>query len=282
MNPIEIKDIVRDDAQQNELDVQTGYAPEAGPHCAAANPHCPRRRRLKWALGLAVLGVIAVPGSFFVRANVFPPVFPVPSIEQTSEYQDATLLARAWQLPVAQQFQPAFQYQNNRTSCGPSSLANVSRSFGEVVDEAGVVRGSGKCWTGICFGGVTLDELSDLARLHPARKVTLLRDLGYDEFKQHLRQTNDPERRYIVNFQRGLLFGKGMGHHSPIGGYFERENLVFVLDVSERTKPFLVDAHRLFVAMNSVDPTSGKTRGLLLVEPRLPSTDLPHVVTEEK
>jgi len=256
MNPIEIKDI--------------------------GNPACPRRRRLKWALGLAALGAIAVPGSFFVRANVFPPVFPVPSIAETSEYQDASLLAKAWQLPVAQRFAATFQYQNNRTSCGPSSLANISRSLGEVADETGVVRGSGKCSTGICFGGVTLDELADLARLDPARKVTLMRDLSYDQFKQHLRQTNDPERRYIVNFHRGLLFGSGMGHHSPIGGYLEQEDLVFVLDVSERVKPFLVDSHRLFDAMTSFDSTNGKTRGLVLIEPRRPISDLRPVVTEEK
>src|SRR5258706_12046980 len=129
MNPIEIKDILRPDPELNELDIEIVYPPKTGPHCAGDPSGCPRRRRLKWALGLAALGVVAVPGSFFVRANVFPPVFPVTSIEQTSEYQDATLLARAWQLPVAQQFRPVFHYQNNRTSCGTSTLPNIDRSL---------------------------------------------------------------------------------------------------------------------------------------------------------
>src|SRR5258706_9715542 len=128
MNPIEIKDIVRPDPQLNELDIEVVYPPQMGPNCSGDHPRCPRRL-LKWALGLAALGLIAVPGSFFVRANVFPPVFPVTSIERTSEYQDATLLARAWQLPVAQQFRPVFHYQNNRTSCGTSTLPNIDRSL---------------------------------------------------------------------------------------------------------------------------------------------------------
>src|SRR5882757_4475569 len=101
MNPIEIKDVVRHD--------EIVYPPKAVPHCVGGDPHCPRRRRIKWALGLAALGAIAVPGSFFVRANVFPPVFPLPSIAETSEYQVASLLAKAWQLPVAQRFAATFQ-----------------------------------------------------------------------------------------------------------------------------------------------------------------------------
>ena len=82
----------------------------------------------------------------------------------------------------------------------------------------------------------------------------------------HVRDSNDPRRRYIVNFHRTPLYGQGHGHHSPIGGYLERENLVFVLDTNESYQPFLVDPRRLFEAMNTVDSTGGKKRGLLLVE----------------
>jgi hypothetical protein len=57
----------------------------------------------------------------------------------------------------------------------------------------------------------------------------------------HLRHSNDPQRRYIVNFDRAPLYGQGRGHHSPIGGYLEREDLAFVMDTNESYKPFLVD-----------------------------------------
>ena len=67
----------------------------------------------------------------------------------------------------------------------------------------------------------------------------------------------------MINFHRRPLFGAGGGHHSPIGGYLEPEDLVFVLDVNERFGPWLVSSDRLFEAMDSVDSSSGMKRGLL-------------------
>lgn len=228
----------------------------------------PTTRRSYWrAVALLIaLVLVGVPASFFVRARFFPPTFDVPSIRARPEYQDQALLARAWALPAAQSVKPKFIYQSNGSTCGPTSLANVFRSLGEEVDEKGVLKDTGMCWTGACFDGLTLDELAQLAQGRGAHKVTVLRDLDYDAFLAELRRSNDPVRRYVVNFQRGLLFAKGTGHHSPIGGYLERENLVFVLDVNHDFGPWLVDARRLFDAMNSVDSSSGKKRGLLLIE----------------
>jgi hypothetical protein len=70
--------------------------------------------------------------------------------------------------------------------------------------------------------------------------VTVLRDLDLAAFREHLRRANDPSRRYVVNFDRGVLFGTGAGHHSPIAGYLVDEDLVLVLDVNERYGPWLV------------------------------------------
>jgi hypothetical protein len=56
-----------------------------------------------------------------------------------------------------------------------------------------------------------------------------LRDLSEDQFLEHLRRSNDPARRYIVNFDRAQIFGAGVGHHSPIGGDLAAEDLAFVL-----------------------------------------------------
>ena len=38
-----------------------------------------------------------------------------------------------------------------------------------------------------------------------------------------------------------------------------------MLDVLDQYKPFLVPADRLYAAMNTVDPETGRTRGLLRV-----------------
>lgn len=56
----------------------------------------------------------------------------------------------------------------------------------------------------------------------------------------------------------------GVGHFSPIGGYLEAEDLVFVLDVNSDFQPWLVERKRLFDAVNTLDGT--KKRGFLLIE----------------
>jgi hypothetical protein len=112
--------------------------------------------------------------------------------------------------------------------------------------------------------GLSLDELAEVTRLKTTRSVTVLRDLSPDQFQQHLRRANETGRRYIVNFSRKEIFGAGAGHHSPIGGYLEAEDLVFVLDVNRDFQPWLIERARLFSAIDTWDGTN--KRGLLLIE----------------
>jgi hypothetical protein len=166
---------------------------------------------------------------------------------------------------VARTFPRSLLYQSNGSLCGPSSVANIARSLGEPATEDSVLAGTGLCWSGMCFMGLSLDEVAGLARTKTGRRVEVVRDFSYDQFRQHLARFNDPARRYLVNFHRGLLFGKGNGHHSPVGGYLEAENLVLVLDVNGSFEPWLVTPERLFKAVDSVDSSTGKKRGLLLI-----------------
>jgi hypothetical protein len=223
-----------------------------------------RLRALRIALlGLATL--IAIPASLAIRSTFFAPRLDVPSIQGQSSYQDAALLERAWQLPVARTFHQHLLYQANGSLCGPASVANVQRSFGNASASVdAVLEGTGKCWSGVCFMGLTLDELAEITRQATGRKVTLLRDLSLEQFREELRHVNDLGRRYIVNFSRAPLFAQGGGHHSPIGGYLEADDLVLVLDVNEKFKPWLVESERLFAAMNTAD--GDKKRGLLRIE----------------
>jgi len=145
-------------------------------------------------------------------------------------------------------------------------LANILRSFGgEPADtEKKVLAHTTKCWSGICFFGLSLDELADATRTATKRSVTVLRDLTPEAFRDELGHVNDPSRRYVINFSRAPIFGSGVGHHSPIGGYLEAKDLVLVLDVNEKFKPWLVERSRLYDAMNTVD--GDKKRGLLRIE----------------
>lgn len=214
---------------------------------------------------LSLATLIAVPASMIVRGVFFPPQLDVPSIKGESTYQDAALLERAWQLPVAARYRAGLLYQENGSVCGPASIANVQRSLGTArasVDT--VLAGTGKCWTGICWMGLSLDDLAEVARQATGRKVTVLRDLSLDQFREELRHVNDPARRYVANFARAPLFSQGTGHHSPLAGYLETEDLVLVLDVNEKFKPWLVKSERLFEAVDTAD--GDQKRGLLRIE----------------
>lgn len=218
---------------------------------------------MKSARILVVLAVLCLAGAgaFIVGS----PAKISPDAIQSSVVQKTTLIDSAWHLPVAASFRREITWQSNGSRCGPASVANTLRSIGEdETTEAAVLEGTGKCWSGFCIIGLTLDELAEVARTKTRREVTVLRDLTEAEFREHMKRTNDPSRRYIVNFTREKIFGAGGGHHSPIGGYLKAEDMVFVLDVNENYKPWLVKRERLFSAMNTLD--GGKKRGLLLIE----------------
>jgi len=222
------------------------------------------RRRIVLAL---VAMVVAALTFVILRATVLAPRFDVPSIAATPVYKDPALLDRAWALPVASTFDRRVASQSNGSVCGPASVANILRSLGASgATQATVLDGSGKCGTGFCVMGLTLDDLAEVAQKKTSKKVTVVRDITIDELRAHLRRSNDPSRRYLINFHRGLLFGKGHGHHSPIAGYLEAEDLTFVLDVNGDFGPWLVSTERLFRAMDTIDSSSGKKRGLLVFE----------------
>jgi hypothetical protein len=206
----------------------------------------------------ALLGASAL--ALLIEQTKVPPQAIASSVTRSPE-----LIDRAWRLPAAATFNRQLIWQSNGSRCGPAAVANAYRSLGETATtESMVLAGTGRCWTGFCIIGLTLDELADVARANTSRKITVLRDLGEEEFREHLRRSNDPGRRYIVNFNRQRIFGAGAGHHSPIGGYLEPEDLVFILDVNAEFQPWLVERTRLFAAVNTLD--GDKKRGLLLIE----------------
>lgn len=192
----------------------------------------------------------------------------VVSIERDATYKDSSLLLKAWALPVAALYQKGgLEEQRNKSFCGPTTVVELLRSLGQPADQAHVLDGTGtKTTFGLVWGGLTLDELAEIVRKKSGRPVTVLRDLDLATFRQHLARANDPGRRYLVNFSRGPLFGRGGGHHSPIGGYLAAEDLVLVLDVNGEYKPWLVKSERLFAAIDTVDKQTKKKRGLLLID----------------
>src|SRR5437899_5433760 len=102
------------------------------------------------AAGLLGAGVLVV-GQSHVPAKAI-----ASSVTRTPE-----LMERAWRLPVAATFNRQLTWQSNGSRCGPAALANVYRSLGDsAITEAKVLAGTGRCWTGVCILGLTLDELA--------------------------------------------------------------------------------------------------------------------------
>jgi hypothetical protein len=191
----------------------------------------------------------------------------VASIETRADFRDPALLRAAWRLPVASAYssQP-FEYQVNPSFCGPASAANLLRSIGIDMSQDEVIDGTQyDSMIGVLVGGMTLDQFADLMRDRTHADVTVIRDATLTEFREHLKLANDPARRYVVNFHRGPLFGRGHGHFSPILGYDVEHDLVFVGDVNREYRPFLVSSERLWNAANTLDSATGKNRGLLAV-----------------
>jgi hypothetical protein len=214
------------------------------------------------SVAVVLLGATALlgAGALVVNQSRVSPQAIASSVTRTP-----ALIERAWRLPVAATFGHQLIWQSNASRCGPAAVANAYRSLEEPANtEDKVLAGTGQCWTGACILGLTLDELAEVARAKTNRRITVLRDLSEEQFREHLRRSNDPGRRYIVNFSRERIFGAGVGHHSPIGGYLEPEDLVFILDVNADYQPWLVERTRLFAAVNTLD--GDKKRGLLLIE----------------
>jgi hypothetical protein len=182
------------------------------------------------------------------------------SIRSSPSYQRPDLLQKAWELPVAKLYFPLLS-QGFMSICGPTSVANVLRSM-RVPAKKNPLRGFG-------LRPMSLDQLASESAevVPPGWQVRAVRPQTVDEMRHELRASNDQGRRYIINFARWSLFGGGGGHHSPLGGFLEDEDLAFVLDVNPGFGPWLVSPQRLFEAMNTrADWSTGQTRGLARFE----------------
>jgi hypothetical protein len=184
----------------------------------------------------------------------------LPSIRSNPSWQRPDLLEKAWALPVAKRYAPLLS-QGFTSICGPTSVANVLRSIG--------VRAGKNPLRGFGFRPMSLEQLArEAGEVVPAPWISrAVRPATVEALRVELRASNDERRRFVTNFARASLFGGGSGHHSPIGGYLEQEDLAFVLDVNAGFGPWLVTTERLFGAMNTVaDWATGKTRGLARFE----------------
>jgi len=152
----------------------------------------------RYFFGILITAGLLGAGALVVGQSKVPPHAIASSVIRTPE-----LIERAWSLPVAATFNRQLTWQSNASRCGPAAVANAYRSLGEAVStENKVLAGTGRCWIGVCILGLTLDELADVARANTSRKITLLRDLSEEQFRDHLRRSNDPGRSAAISKPR--------------------------------------------------------------------------------
>ena len=130
--------------------------------------------------------------------------------------------------------------------------------------------------------GLALDELACLARCNGVDvAITHADAANLEAWRASLETAAHGGRVLVASYDRAALDQTGSGHFSPIGGYHAARDLVLVLDVARfKYPPHWLPAERLWRAMQPVDPTTGRTRGWLLLEPRATVEPSPRVKCE--
>lgn len=122
--------------------------------------------------------------------------------------------------------------------------------------------------------GSTLEQLAALVRARSGLTAQHYHagagpsENDYSTFKMHLkRNAANPNDYMIINYSLvyvGGFGGGGAGHCSPVAAYDEDEDMVLMLEVAYY-RPFWISAAHLYGAMNTIDTTSNKHRGWLMV-----------------
>jgi glutathione gamma-glutamylcysteinyltransferase len=124
--------------------------------------------------------------------------------------------------------------------------------------------------------GLDIDELACLARCNGAQVDVQRADaVSLAEWRAALELAASGKAVVVASYDRAAMGQTGAGHFSPIGGYHATRDLALILDVARfKYPPHWVSAECLWRAMESVDPTTGRARGWLVMRRRAHSSAL--------
>lgn len=187
--------------------------------------------------------------------------------------------ARADYAPLAQEFLT----QANLAYCGVASAVMALNSLA-VPAPAAAGYGRYRFWTQenlfqpatqpfvrperVAKEGMTLEQLAGLLGRHGLKVHWWTADrFDAASLRGLLRRSlADPGDRLLVNYDRPLLGQAGGGHISPLAAYDARSDRVLILDVARYRYPSVwVRMEDLLRAMQSVDSSSGRSRGLVRI-----------------
>ena len=116
--------------------------------------------------------------------------------------------------------------------------------------------------------GMTLMPLAEVLKTFPVTvEPHFGQDLSLESFRELLKQgVNSPARLALANFNRKLIYQVGGGHWSPVAAYHAPSDSALLMDVARyKYPPVWVTVKDLYEAVRSVDDTSHRSRGLILV-----------------
>ena len=116
--------------------------------------------------------------------------------------------------------------------------------------------------------GMTLAELGNLLATYPVKATVYYgSDVSLDQFRNLIVQNLSEANNFVLlNYLRRGIGQEGGGHISPIAAYDRDSDRFLILDVSRyKYPPVWVQVEELWKATNTIDSTSGKTRGFVLV-----------------
>jgi hypothetical protein len=228
-----------------------------------------------------LISLIAIPFLCYIsitKFNILKDIFDKATselpIQNSTEYKDSGLIKRLQQTLSGKVFENAVEHQIKEGYCCHATQRCLLKSIPKFdsTNLAEQTRGPAT----IEQFAETLDKMSGGVT---KSKVIWGCD-GFDAFLSALKRVNDPNVRVALNFLRSPLFGVKKplflpfhwflcffgGHFSPVIGFFEDLNLVAVFDVNSNYGLFFVSPQRLYQAVNTHDVTSGKNRGIVVVE----------------
>ncbi len=165
----------------------------------------------------------------------------------------------------------SFEAQQYASYCGVASSVTVLKALGIdtnqddfFIDGADDIRSA----RDTLFGGMTLQQLGGLLRLHGVNaEAHHAGESTVEQFRQAARKNLAQSKDFVViNYLRKAIEQQTGGHISPVAAYDEITDRFLVLDVAvHKYPPVWVKTQALYDSMNTVDSDSNKTRGWVLV-----------------
>jgi glutathione gamma-glutamylcysteinyltransferase len=116
---------------------------------------------------------------------------------------------------------------------------------------------------GISFGKVVCLAHSSGAKVEAFRT----NQSTIDDFRKYVVKCSTSDNCHMIStYHRQVLKQTGTGHFSPIGGYNAERDMALILDVARfKYPPHWVPLKLLWDAMDSIDQSTGRRRGFMLI-----------------